>query len=74
MSVDIVGPLPRSKDATTSYCMKYALIAVALVPDLGWWKTTKKMNREMNMKTNHMKNRIVHLWRRVMQNRGSWIS
>ena len=41
MSVDIVGPLPRAKDVTTSYYMKYALIAVALVPDLGWGKSTK---------------------------------
>ena len=38
MSVDIVGPLPRAKDLTTSYYMKYALIAVALVPDLGGGK------------------------------------
>ena len=42
MSVDIVGPLPRAKDVTTSYYMKYALIAVALVPDLGWGKPTKE--------------------------------
>ena len=46
MSVDIVGPLPRAKDVTTSYYMKYALIAVALVPDLGWGKPTKEGDPE----------------------------
>ena len=35
MSVDIVGPLPRAKDLATSHYMKYALVAVALVPDFG---------------------------------------
>ena len=46
MSVDIVGPLPRATDLTTSYYMKYALIAVALVPDLGGGKETTNGEQE----------------------------
>lgn len=34
MSVDIVGPLPRTKDLATNHYMKYAFVAIALVLEI----------------------------------------